>query len=826
MKKLVYSFMALAAIFGAASCSNDDLGLSGETAKVTFTTNLEGEIGGRAYADGTTVDKLVFMAYDEDGNVVPGLTQKDVAIEGKKATVNVDLVTGKTYDFAFFAYKSGSNYYNLSDLKTVKVLNPTTYAGNEEGRDAFCAAVTGFKVTGSVNESVVLKRPFAQINVVTKDLAQASAAGFLAPAKVSMTVKNVCDTYNVITKDATGSNELTVAKNVIGTGEKITIAGTNYEQSSYLAMDYILVPANRSLVDCHIAIVDNNDKPVSDFDVPNAPVQANYRTNIIGNFFTNPGRFDIIVDNVFEGDENVAMWDGKAKAAPTLNASGEYEISSPAQLAGFAAEVNAGNKFEGRVVNLMADMSLNNQTWTPIGSVVTYPSGTFAGTFNGNGHTIYNLNAVASKVAVYETSGLFGSITGIVQNLTVKNAVVSSHHYAGVICGYSSANVGMKIDNCHVDGAVVVSSVESVNGAYDNGDKVGGIIGYCVSGNVVTGCSVKNATITAYRDLGGIVGCSGATISNNSVDGVTLIQNLENGYKTPAPSTIGGIIGRNLEATLSGNTEANVTIQSKVMDGLVIEKGEYIISTPKAFAYASANLFSKGGSFKLSTDINMNGVAYTPAELNSPAIELSIDGRGYTISNLNNPIGIGYGKYSAIIGRVLNGKAVVIGNLNIKDSKFIGVNNINGEYAVGAIIGWLESYGPVTIKNCNVSNCTFGPTKYVGGLVGYQSGNSALNINSCSVSATFASAYTENGTDYKGHCGGLVGYLTVGTINDCGVSISTFTVQGPRGGLILGTAQTGAVIGADNWVSGNSGLTGYVGSVDNRADKTTNISVR
>jgi len=244
----------------------------------------------------------------------------------------------------------------------------------------------------------------------------------------------------------------------------------------------------------------------------------------------------------------------------------EVELSTPRQLAEFAAKVNEGDTFKGKTVLLTGDIDMQGVAYTPAGSVASYPSKTFAGTFDGQNFTIRNLVAAAVPTAAYETAGLFGSITGVVKNVRLENVTVTSHHYAGAVVGFSSTNVGMRVENCHVDGATITSEVEQLgSGSYDNGDKAGGIIGYCVAGDAVTGCSVRNATITAYRDLGGIAGCAAGAITDNKVEKVTLIQNLTNGYKDPAPATIGAIVGRKESGfTESGNVAAEVTISSEI----------------------------------------------------------------------------------------------------------------------------------------------------------------------------------------------------------------------------------------------------------------------
>lgn len=239
-------------------------------------------------------------------------------------------------------------------------------------------------------------------------------------------------------------------------------------------------------------------------------------------------------------------------------------IDNAAQLAGFAAAVNSGTTYEGYTVTLNTDVDLNNRPWTPAGNVVSYPSITFDGTFDGNGHTIYNLNASASG-STYATAGLFGSITGEVKNLNLEHGKVNSTHYAGAIVGYSSANVGMEISGCTVSDFTIVSVPELIGGSYDNGDKVGGIIGYMDGGDKVTGCTVKDTSVKGYRDIGGIAGyCNGGgPISGCTVENVTLIQDFTNGYKAVADveKHIGDIFGWGSNNG-TGNTSTNVTINT------------------------------------------------------------------------------------------------------------------------------------------------------------------------------------------------------------------------------------------------------------------------
>ena len=161
MKK-IHLILAIAGIMLTTACSSESNEPAAE-GNVTFTVNLD-DIDSRAISDGTTVDQLVFAVYDAQGNELTALRQNDITITGKQATVTTRVAMGQKYTFAFWAQKSGNSFYNTIDLKDVVV----SYGGyaNDENRDAFTAAWTINKVEGAINETIYLRRPFAQVDYV------------------------------------------------------------------------------------------------------------------------------------------------------------------------------------------------------------------------------------------------------------------------------------------------------------------------------------------------------------------------------------------------------------------------------------------------------------------------------------------------------------------------------------------------------------------------------------------------------------------------------------------------------------------------------------
>lgn len=174
--------------------------------------------------------------------------------------------------------------------------------------------------------------------------------------------------------------------------------------------------------------------------------------------------------------ENAAdAWDGKdvntdwyTKAEDgTGTADKPYEIRTAAQLAGLAQLVNSEKiDSEDTFITLTNNIDLNNKAWTPIGN----SDSVFAGTFDGNGHTISGLYinitgsySSAKKGRLYQ--GLFGCVEdGTVQNLIVTGSVTIGNEKSvnvSYIGGIVGINDGGKVQNCGFYGTV--SAKQNVN---------------------------------------------------------------------------------------------------------------------------------------------------------------------------------------------------------------------------------------------------------------------------------------------------------------------------------------------------------------------------
>ena len=171
--------------------------------------------------------------------------------------MNLSLVTGKTYDVVFWVQSPNAPYAFHPDGRTVDMNYDVQnkHDANDENRDAFFN-VTTFTVTGPMEQSVELRRPFAQLNFGTADFDKAHNAGF-DPITTAVTVSDVYPTFYLMGKDGelTGTpqqvefelNDFNSEQNSIGSS--IEIAGQSY---TYLSMNYLLAKPEGDVVDCSL----------------------------------------------------------------------------------------------------------------------------------------------------------------------------------------------------------------------------------------------------------------------------------------------------------------------------------------------------------------------------------------------------------------------------------------------------------------------------------------------------------------------------------------------------------------------------------------------
>ncbi len=256
-------------------------------------------------------------------------------------------------------------------------------------------------------------------------------------------------------------------------------------------------------------------------------------------------------------------------------------ITSAAELAKLASEVNSGKSYNGYTVKLANDIDLSSHTWTPIGK----SGNTFQGNFDGQGHTISNL---LIDIKWNSDVGLFGFTTnGEIKNFTLKNASVKGYLDVGAVAGtpYTSkySNITLTGD-VKIDGYAYVGGMFGKNayanltdltidvneGSYVNADSknyrtyVGGLVGFMGEGNQDVKNVTSNIDVTGSTcDVGGITGIAhyGNTFINcHSSGDVTLTSAQDEGDELE----IGGIAGVWLNQSGQTVTLTNCTYTGKL----------------------------------------------------------------------------------------------------------------------------------------------------------------------------------------------------------------------------------------------------------------------
>lgn len=298
MNKNLFKTFAIAAMAVlAGACAKEQVGSAdGETVEMTFNVDVpETAITTKGLSDAAQVDELVFDAFRSlnDKEPIKGLRQV-VAVENGRATIQVKLVKGQNYRFVFWAQKANNGYYNTDTLSNITVDYSNALA-NDSSLDAFFAKEEVTNVQNPISKTIILKRPFAQVNYVTKE--ELGEGLYITESQI--TVKNALTSFNPLRNKLSGAKDVTFNYNAVPT-EKLLIGGIEY---NYLASAFILAKSDNSndIVDVEAKFKTNNGRSVT-VSTPGLPCQRNYRTNVIGNFMSVDGIYNVEIDSAFKGD--------------------------------------------------------------------------------------------------------------------------------------------------------------------------------------------------------------------------------------------------------------------------------------------------------------------------------------------------------------------------------------------------------------------------------------------------------------------------------------------------------------------------------------------
>ena len=356
MKKISAVILAITAVT-MISCQRETIDSGALTGEVEFTVTagIPGGIstyadpvaafshnGGAVNVDPTKYDlRYILEVYTKDQTPVR-VYRKTVIVPDKFTTTDVTItarLVAKTYDFVFWAdfVENGSAentdglYYNTDPLTQVRYKDNVTLATlATEAIDAYCHVEEVDLSTNQNISGIKLHRPFGKIRLLATDKLTEGVDQDEYPAKTKVDFKGVTvpASFNVLTGLAL-DDKLTV-KDITGKSilEDASVAGTKYPGSYLLGYYYIFAADGSTSYAMDVTTYDQKGTQMGVRNLSQIPVQKNKLTTVIGNFYTNEGTLEIIVEDPFKEPETQIDPEEGEKMKEALAEGGTFVLSS------------------------------------------------------------------------------------------------------------------------------------------------------------------------------------------------------------------------------------------------------------------------------------------------------------------------------------------------------------------------------------------------------------------------------------------------------------------------------------------------------------------
>ncbi len=650
-KRFLFGMFATVAMLMTTSCQNDEFDAieAGNESIVSFTLEQPG-IASRAYSDGTTATTLTYAVYEAGTKTIVSQSEDEVKFVNKTATVNIRLVTGKSYDIIFWADAENAPYTFSASDQTITV-DYNNVASQDENRDAFFAAKKELLVNGSINETITLYRPFAQLNIGTTD-ADEDAVKNYNPTQSSVTVKNVYNTLNLLDGIVSNETELTYAMaNIPGEEEVFPVAGVKY-----LSMNYLLVANEKELVDVKFTASNGSHNISRDYTA--VPVQRNYRTNIYGKLLTDAADFNITINPEYGGGSNI-----------------NHIHSTKASFKEDLKNISASTASD---VIIVLDEDVEFETLGTNGNSYLLTRAGVNLTIEGNGHTITAIGDGIASVCASENG-----------SLTIKNATIADNSvsYAEDYWeeGYLELGGVLVLENCNIVNAIQFKGSSLIVDDCDfNSNKDSEYALWIYDGTA----EVKNSYFSGARAIKICDYYTGADVTSVIIDNCTF----ENLTKKPGVA-IDEKQGTTMTVTIKNSTFINT------QPG---DQNNYIYETDNVVPTLENNTVGPILAEELNNATLENGTVVVLSEGNFN-IPNSVAGKTITFSSLGDAEKTVINPHGGFSDATLAFEYVTIAVA--ADAYYTGSQSIAGATYKNCIIeGQLFLYGPSTFENCTFNN--------------------------------------------------------------------------------------------------------------------------
>ena len=407
-----------------------------------------------------------------------------------------------------------------------------------------------------------------------------------------------------------------------------------------------------------------------------------------------------------------------------------YQVDSASDLAYFAYKTQIlGEQCSDHIV-LTKDIDLAGYDWMPIGTGRNVVSGVqpyFRGTFDGQGHSISNLNINTIGKTTYAEYGLFGLVDA---DAKLKNFTILSGQVNGL--GERTGGVVGYVWSATIEKVTNYASVSGTN-------YVGGIVGQyhswqddfvreCQNYGTITGTNYTAGIVGGGDDSSGmqnIVDCVNyGTIKGASFTG-GIVGNIVN-VKMSDCVNYGSISGQDRVGGIAGRVNTNSVVSELVNYGDVTGWTHVAgILGGAAYADSATSCFNLGNIKGESHIGGVIGYLYDGITLTNSANFGNITGTNVDVGGL--------------IGLVESSSAGAVIRNNGSEGSLVGTGATN----VGTLIGRIT--GSNVVEN-NYSNMTATNNTFIG---------------AGSVNGAYIYVLNVNGTTYKRYHGSVTGFVWV-----------------------------------------------------------------
>lgn len=408
-------------------------------------------------------------------------------------------------------------------------------------------------------------------------------------------------------------------------------------------------------------------------------------------------------------------------SVPAFAISGTGTETNPYLISSASDIEKIHNDLDG-YYKLINNIDMSGVAFEPIGNE---NEGAFAGTIDGAGYTISNLNI---NLPENKYVGFVGYLEGTVKNLTLTNVDAYGYRYVGGIAGYASDI--STITDCYVDGNIYgVYSIIDVNvggvvgynsgivedceNSANNSSSIyytGGIIGYNYSGTV-NNC-INNGVVSSDEYAGGIIGYNrNGTVNNCINNGEIYCSRTGNTYG-------GGITGYN-RGTINNSQNTNTVCVSSGWSG-----GKFVANGGGISGYNIGIVENSENSGKI---ISKDGHIWTDERLGG--IVGSNNGSIFNCTNISDikaeittTSSSSSASYYSYVGGIC-GYNESVGTIN----KCVNNGNCSAVHKSGyTYVGGITAYNKYEITNCVNNGDIVDTNYYVGGIAGYNDKNTTI----------------------------------------------------------------------------------------------------